>query len=63
MVWELPGTQVNVCGDVYVVPSTTIEPDGSAVTITDTVAGLTVEDVELEVIVVVAVLLSSVLVD
>jgi len=39
MVWELPGTQVNVCGDVYVVPSTTIEPDGSAVTMIDTVTG------------------------
>jgi carbonic anhydrase/acetyltransferase-like protein (isoleucine patch superfamily) len=39
MVCELPGTQANVCGDVKVAPSTTIEPDGFAVTVMDTVAG------------------------
>ena len=35
---ELPGTQLKVFGDVYVVPSTTIEPDGLAVTVIGTVA-------------------------
>ena len=39
MVWELPGTQMNVCGDVYVAPSTTTEPDGLAITVIDTVTG------------------------
>ena len=38
--WILPATQVNVCGDVYVTVSTTIEfakPDGFVVTVMDTV--------------------------
>jgi hypothetical protein len=39
MVWELPGAQLDVCGEVYVVPSTTIEPIGFAVTMIDTVTG------------------------
>jgi hypothetical protein len=43
---------VSVCGDVYVMPSTTIEPDGLAVTVIDTVSG---DDVD--------VLVDSVLVD
>ena len=36
---ELPGAHANVCGDVYVDPSTTIEPAGLAVTIIETVTG------------------------
>jgi signal peptidase I len=46
-VWELPGTHANVCGDVYVVPSTSIEPTGLAVTIIETVTGEDVVLVEL----------------
>ena len=30
---------MNVCGDVYVAPSTTTEPDGLAITVIDTVTG------------------------
>jgi hypothetical protein len=39
IVCELPGTQLNVCGDVYVTSSTTIEPDGFAVAVIGTEAG------------------------
>jgi hypothetical protein len=39
MTCELPGTQLNVCSDVYVTPSTTIEPDRFAVTVIGTEAG------------------------
>jgi hypothetical protein len=39
IVWELPGSHANVCDDVYVDPSTTIEPTGFAVTIIETVTG------------------------
>lgn len=54
MVWELPRTQANVCGGVKVVPSTTIEPDGLAVNVIDTVGGDEVVLVELLVVVVLA---------
>jgi len=52
MVWELPGIHVNVCWEVYVVPSTTMEPDGLAVNVMDTVAGDEAVLVELVVVVV-----------
>jgi len=38
-VCELPGTHAKVCLDVYVVPSTSTEPTGLAVTIIETVTG------------------------
>lgn len=53
--WELPGTQLNVCDDVYVDPSTTIEPAGFAVTITEMAAVDDVMLVELVVALVVVV--------
>jgi hypothetical protein len=49
IVWKLPGAHANVCGDVYVKPSTSIEPTGLAVTIIETVAGEDVVLVELAV--------------
>ena len=60
--WELPIIQVNVCWEVYVVPSTTMEPDGLAITIMDTVAGDKVVLVVLVDVVVVVVLVAVVVV-